>query len=96
VPLKRRGLCTITGKLAVEGCKVVGAPFVPGTEPRGVCTRDHSEDFVEKEEGEAPAHEGLWKRLAREKAEREAAAGLAPEGEAPPPAVAPPAAPEEH
>jgi membrane carboxypeptidase/penicillin-binding protein len=88
VKLERRWLCSITGKLSREGCKGVSGPFLPGTAPREVCTRDHTEDFAEKEpevEGAPPAHESLWKRLAREKAEAEAA--RAAEAGATPPAA---------
>jgi penicillin-binding protein 1B len=74
VPIKRRGICTITGKVAGPTCKTIWAPFLPGTEPRAPCDRDHSADFPPPD-AEAPVYESIWKRMAREKAEAAAAAG---------------------
>ena len=61
----KTGICTITGLLANEGCKVIPAPFVPGTQPKVQCTMDHSTEVH-------TAHESLWKRKAREAAEADA------------------------
>ena len=56
-------ICTISGKRPNATCKVITAPFLPGTGPKGVCTHEHVEDEV------AEKHESIWKRRAREAAE---------------------------
>ncbi len=64
--LVKQNICIETGKLPNESCKVILAPFVPGTVPTQVCPTEHSDTelgFV------ASAHESLWKRKAREAAE---------------------------
>jgi membrane peptidoglycan carboxypeptidase len=79
--LSRRGLCSITGRLAGPTCYTIPASFLPGTEPRDTCLGEHEPDPVATmlaaaRAGTAEAgHESLWKRLAREKAEAAAAAG---------------------
>lgn len=77
--IERRWICTVSGKSMNATCKGIGAPFVPGTAPKGSCPVEHPppEPPVEGEETK-PAHESLWKRLERERLEKEAAA-LTPE-----------------
>src|SRR5690606_37181254 len=68
--LPRRGLCTVTGRVPGPACKVVAAPFLPGTGPAGVCQDPHELPADAGEDSEVvPAHgrESLWKRLARER-----------------------------
>lgn len=67
----RQGICTITGLRPNDTCKVIAAPFLPGTGPTGTCEQLHEAD-----ESAPEAHESLWKRKAREAAE--AAASEAP------------------
>ena len=70
-------ICTISGKRPNESCKVIAAPFLPGTGPKGTCGLEH----VEAEDEEK--HESIWKRRAREAAEAEAAeAGATDQGPA--------------
>jgi membrane peptidoglycan carboxypeptidase len=65
----KQGICTLSGQLPAAGCKVIWAPFLPGTQPTTPCTLDHSTTDAEY----APeAHESLWKRKAREAAEADA------------------------
>lgn len=65
----KQGICTISGLLPAEGCKVIWAPFLPGTQPKAICTLDHaSTDAAYAPE----AHESLWKRKAREAATADA------------------------
>lgn len=79
--LERRGICSITGKLPVGGCRVIGAPFLPGTAPKERCPAGHEPDLLGKggleedpETGEMKKrYEGLWKRKAREEEEARAA-----------------------
>jgi membrane peptidoglycan carboxypeptidase len=65
--LVKQGICSETGKLPNEHCKVVLAPFEPGTVPKSTCTEVHepSDDDTVK-----PAHESLWKRKEREAQEK--------------------------
>lgn len=84
----KRWVCTHTGKLSGPTCKGISAPFLPGTQPKASCTIEHP-PAEEPELGPdglpvKPAHESLWKKLAREQAEKAA------EGATPPP---PPASP---
>jgi membrane peptidoglycan carboxypeptidase len=62
------GICTVTGKLASPGCKVIPAPFLPGTAPKKRCATEHPVT----DEAEEAARESLWKRLERERTEAEA------------------------
>ncbi len=65
--LARQGICTETGLLPNESCKSILAPFVPGTVPKGTCQVEHAAP----EPGiVTPGHESLWKRKAREAAEK--------------------------
>ncbi len=82
--LVRKGICTVTGKLAGASCRVIGAPFLPDTAPKQGCPIEHPppEPEVAEDGTTKPAHESLWKRLAREQAER-AAAAVAPAPAAP-------------
>ena len=75
----RRYLCTVTGKLSGATCRGISAPLLVDTAPKAGCPIDHPPppEPVEGEEVK-PGHESLWKRVAREKAERDAAAGIAP------------------
>jgi len=79
--LQHAGVCTVTGKRPNASCRVISAPFLPGTSPDGSCGIEHPPPEP-PEEGEHP-HESLWKRKARE-AEQRAAAEAAANGEAPP------------
>jgi penicillin-binding protein 1A len=67
-----RRICSFTGKLAGPACPSLDAPFLPGTEPKLTCAEEHPPSPEEGEDGK-PKWEGLWQKLAREKAEREAA-----------------------
>jgi penicillin-binding protein 1A len=73
--LTRRWICTITGKAAGPTCRGINAPYLPGTAPKEGCPIEHPPppEPVEGEEPK-PGHESIWKRMAREKAEKEAAA----------------------
>ncbi len=68
--ISHRWICALTGKLAGPACQKIYAPFVPGSEPRATCQEEHPAPS-EAEEGKVK-YEGLWQRIAREKAEREA------------------------
>ncbi len=79
-PLVRQNICIESGLLPNPSCKVILAPFVPGTVPNQPCPTEHPEI----DPGYMPsAHESLWKKKAR----------LAAEADAGTPAPAPP--PEE-
>lgn len=76
--LSRRGLCSITGRLAGPSCHAVPASFLPGTEPKEACAGEHPPDPTYEAiahaaaavaAGEKPLFESIWKRLAREKEE---------------------------
>lgn len=73
--LERRWVCTVSGKPSNGTCKSIGAPFLPGTAPRGACPIAHPpEPPPELDENGQPlstGHESLWKKLARQRAERE-------------------------
>jgi membrane peptidoglycan carboxypeptidase len=67
--LLKQGVCTQSGLLPNPSCKVILAPFLPGTAPKGSCTLEHEAvdpGFV------TAAHESLWKRRDREAAEADA------------------------
>lgn len=64
----RQVICTITGLKPNDTCKMINAPFLANTGPKGTCEVDHT-----LEQAYAPeAHESLWKRKAREAAEADA------------------------
>lgn len=93
--LPRRGICTVSGLVpGLGGCRVIAAPFLPGTAPKQGCSLEHpppppEEELDPEAEGDAkPKWESLWKRKAREAEEAAAASGTAPGG-----APAPPQAP---
>lgn len=73
--IARRWVCTVTGKLSGATCKGISAPFLTGTAPKEGCPIEHPppEEPAEGEEPK-PKHESIWKKMAREKAEKEAAA----------------------
>ena len=74
-----RVICTVSGKTSTLGCHGINAPFLEGTIPRTGCPLVHPPPAAPVEgEVEKPGHESLWKRLAREKAERDAAAAVPP------------------
>jgi penicillin-binding protein 1A len=75
----RKGICVETGGVPNATCKVIWAPFLPKTGPKAGCSLEHPPppEPVEGEEPK-PGHESLWKRLAREQAERAAAAAGEP------------------
>jgi membrane peptidoglycan carboxypeptidase len=57
----RTGICTETGLLPNESCKVIYAPFLPGSEPKKRCETDHpavDPGWV------SAAHESVWKKNA--------------------------------
>lgn len=83
--LEKRWICTVSGRMGNGTCKNIGAPFLPGTTPKGACPIQHPpEPPPELDESGQPIrkHESLWKKLARQRQEREqleaeaAAAGL--------------------
>ena len=64
--LVKQGICTQTGLLPNPSCKVINAPFLPGTAPKETCATDHPAI----DPGENPAaHESLWKRRDRQAAD---------------------------
>jgi hypothetical protein len=64
--LVKQGICTQTGLLPNPSCKVIVAPFLPGTAPKGACAVEHPAI----DPGENPAaHLSLWKRDAGEPAQ---------------------------
>lgn len=63
--LVKQGICTQSGLLPNASCKVIVAPFVPGTAPKASCAVDHPEIDPGVN---AAAHESLWKRKDREAA----------------------------
>ena len=76
--------CCIVEDDGVASCRVIGAPFLPDTAPKQGCPIEHPppEPEIAEDGTTKPAHESLWKRLAREQAER-AAAAAAPAPAAP-------------
>lgn len=87
--LARRWICSISGRLAAPGCPALHAPFLPGSEPKGACAEDHSPPPPVEGVELKPKYEGLWQRLAREKAEREGATAPPSPPPGPPPAEPP-------
>jgi membrane peptidoglycan carboxypeptidase len=59
--IARVGVCTETGLLPNETCKVISAPFLPGTEPKKRCQTEHS---AEDTGWVSAAHESLWNKRA--------------------------------
>ncbi len=100
--ITKRYVCTVSGKLSGASCRGINAPFLTDTAPKAGCSIVHPPppEPVEGEELPKPGHESLWKRMAREKAEKDAAAGIIPPagaaapGAAPKPTPAPDAAPK--
>lgn len=91
--IEKRTICRISGKGVNGTCHGIGAPFLPGTAPKGGCPIQHPpEPPPELDEAGNPlqrGHESLWKRLAREKAERDAAGGVPSSGTPSPAPVKP-------
>ncbi len=71
--LERRAICTQTGLAGNPTCRLIGAPFLPGTAPRGTCPLEHPPPPPD----EVP-FENLWQRKARLAGEREAAGEAGP------------------
>ena len=65
VELTSRAICQETGLRSNGTCPLIGAPFLPGTEPRATCPTVHPPPDV-AEEGGNKKYESLWKRKARE------------------------------
>ena len=65
IKLTQRPLCTVTGKLAGLSCRVIVAPFLPGTEPTARCQEEHA-PREPADTASAHRHESLWKRAERE------------------------------
>jgi membrane peptidoglycan carboxypeptidase len=63
--LVKQDLCTETGKRPNGSCRVISAPFVPGTTPKQTCEVEHPVLDVAAHS----SRESLWKRKAREAAE---------------------------
>jgi penicillin-binding protein 1A len=71
-----KAICTISGGRPHAGCALIQAPFLPGTEPKKICTLVHERaEEVLDEEGNPvlKKHESLWKKKAREEEEKKAA-----------------------
>ncbi|MFH1467005.1 MAG: transglycosylase domain-containing protein [Pseudomonadota bacterium] len=93
VKLDHRGICTVSGLLPGPTCRVIPAPFLPGTAPRAACPLEHVPEPPKPEGTETWG--SRWKQLAEEEAaaldeEQAAAAGEeqaapAPEGDSEPP-----------
>ena len=73
VQTRGRGVCTVSGKYGNGSCRLIGAPFLDGDKPKGVCAVGHPAP-----DPAAKKYEGLWKRKAREAEERAAAEGALP------------------
>lgn len=80
----RRGVCKISGKVMNGSCPGISAPFLEGTAPKQGCPIGHvaapppeetseGEGAVPEGEDKKKGHESLWKRLQREREEKEAA-----------------------
>lgn len=52
--LIRRDICVVTGLNPNETCPRIGAPFLPGTAPRGTCVEEHPPPSPEPEESPSP------------------------------------------
>jgi penicillin-binding protein 1A len=77
--LEHKGICTTSGKRPNASCRVINAPFLPGTAPKEGCGAAHPPP-----DPEAPDHESLWerkRRLAEEKAALDAGIPLPIEDE---------------
>jgi len=71
-----RVICTVTGGRPHEGCSLISAPFLPGTEPTKSCpmVHEHVEEVLDEEGNPViKKHESLWKKKAREEEEKKAA-----------------------
>ena len=91
--IAHHSVCTLSGQRGNGTCRHISAPFLPGTQPRGACPISHPPPDIEATDLDAngnpivrSAHESLWKKLARQKAEAD---GTLPP--APPPTLPPPA-----
>ncbi|RME24139.1 MAG: hypothetical protein D6798_11905 [Deltaproteobacteria bacterium] len=71
VELTSRAICRESGLRSNGTCPLIGAPFIPGTEPRQVCPIQHPPPESD-EAGGHPRYEGLWRRRAREQEEARA------------------------
>lgn len=77
----KRWVCTVTGKLSGATCKGISAPFLTDTAPKAGCPIEHppppppelGEDGLPK-----AGHESLWKKMAREQAEKAGAVPVPP------------------
>ena len=70
--LEVRRVCTETGRTGNHSCRPIDLPILPGAPRAGTCELEHPPpDVVDPDK---PKYEGLWRRKAREEAEREAAA----------------------
>ena len=56
IPLKKHGLCTLTGKYPNDTCEAFDFPFLPGDKPRGACPLTHSQKKKE--------YTDIWERRA--------------------------------
>ncbi len=79
--LEHHAICTVSGRYGNETCRLIGAPFLPGTKPSGTCSLVHpppQPDEVPREGVDEEEYRSLWDRMAEKKA-REAAAAAAEE-----------------
>lgn len=73
----RRSICKVSGKYMNGSCPGIVAPYLEGTAPKGSCPIPHPPPAAEELDADGkpkPKHESLWKRLERERLEKEAAA----------------------
>lgn len=56
IPMKKHGLCTLTGQYANETCEAFDFPFLPGDKPRGSCPLTHTQKKKE--------YVNIWERRA--------------------------------
>ena len=66
--LEKRSICTQTGLAGNASCRLIGAPFLPGTAPKGVCPEAHPPPPPDKK-----PFENLWQKKERIAAEKAAA-----------------------
>lgn len=64
----RHPICTQSGLAPNATCRIINAPFLPGTAPRGGCTLDHPPPPPDKK-----PFENLWQKRARLAGEKAAA-----------------------
>jgi penicillin-binding protein 1B len=75
--LEHRGLCTTTGLLPNATCRVISAPFLPGTAPRAGCPLEHVPEPEPEPDPDAVGVETTWgSRWDQIAAEQAAAAGV--------------------